>query len=352
MQLPLPPLRAVIGHKGQRKEPLVQGGELRRLLPGYGIEPQHLTAAGTSARDHPGIVAGAVADQRHGLHADGGDDELAFLPRWQRLPGLVHDLGDHMVFPQMHARMGLAADGAAQGHLPGAVVGEKAALQDRLAASEDGVGAGVAAYEGPPQAAPSADAQQREELYRHAHEGIRSFLLQHGGIFSVREPHAQPERPGSEAPDRLRDQLPQAVGPGKGKADHGDAAGKDQFPQARRKELHRVFAVAFRVKHPLGGAGGAGSGVGEHPLHLRLGAEQQSRCLMGQILVRGKGKGGKLGKRIQMPGQIPVEAAPGLFPGQQGVELLQLHPFNAPAADVFESLLGMQEGIDPGERHR
>ena len=113
-----------------------------------------------------------------------------------------------------------------------------------------------------------------------------------------------------------------------------------------------MFAVALRVKHTLGGAGGAGGGVGEHPLHLRLRAEQQTRRLMGQILVRGKGEGGKLGKRIQMPGQIPVEAAPGLFPGQQGVELLQLQPFDARAADVFESLLGMQEGVDSGERHR
>ena len=73
---------------------------------------------------------------------------------------------------------------------------------------------------------------------------------------------------------------------------------------------------------------------------------------MGQILVRGKGKGGEFGKRIQMPGQIPVEAAPGLFPGQQGVELLQLHPFDAPAADVCKSLLGLQKGVDPGESHR
>ena len=229
---------------------------------------------------------------------------------------------------------------------------KETALEDRLAASEHGVRAGVPADEGPPQAAPSADAQHREELYRHADKGIRSFAFQYGGIFTVGEPDAEPERPRAQALDRLRDQLPETVGSGEGEADHRDAAGKDQFSLPCHKELDGMLAVGLGIEHALGRAGGAGGRVGEHALDLRLGAEQQPRRVMRQILVRRKGERSKLGKRIEMTGQLAVEAAPLFFAHEQGIELLKLHFLDTRPCNAPQSLLRKEKGVDPGKTHR
>ena len=225
-------------------------------------------------------------------------------------------------------------------------------MQDRLAASEHGVRAGVAADKGPPQAAPPADAQQREELYRHADKGIRSFPFQQLSKFAVAEPGAELERPCAETLDRFRDQLPQTVRPGEGKADHRDAAGEDQLSQPRHEELDGMFAVPLCIEHALGSAGGAGCRVGEHAPDLRLGAEQQPRRMVRQILVRRKREKGKIRKRIEMIGQLAVEAAPFFFAHKQGVEFPELQLFNARSGNRRQSVLRKQKSVDPGKTHR
>ena len=80
------------------------------------------------------------------------------------------------------------------------------------------------------------------------------------------------------------------MGAGKGKTDHRHAARSDQFPESRHEEPDGVPAVSFGIEDPLGRAGGARGGVGEHPLDFRLGPEQQAGCVLRQILLRRKGK--------------------------------------------------------------
>ena len=110
--------------------------------------------------------------------------------------------------------------------------------------------------------------------------------------------------------------------------------------------------VALGIEHALGRTGGAGSRVGEHALHLRLGAEQQPRRIVRQVFVRRKREGGKVGKRAQMSGKITVKAASLFFTREQSVELFKLHFLDACATDILETLLCKQESVDPGKTHR
>ena len=111
-------------------------------------------------------------------------------------------------------------------------------------------------------------------------------------------------------------------------------------------------AVALGIEHALGRAGRAGGRVGEHALHLALGAEQQPRRVVRQILVCRKGEGGESGKRVKMSGQIAVKAAPLFFTREQSVELFKLHRLNARSRNARHSLLATQKGVDPGKSHR
>ena len=111
-------------------------------------------------------------------------------------------------------------------------------------------------------------------------------------------------------------------------------------------------AVALGIEHALGRAGGAGGRVGEHTPDLRLGAEQQPRRIVRQVLVRREGKRSEGGKRAQMIGQIAVKAAALFFTRKQSVELFKLHFLDACAADILEALLRKQESVDPGKTHR
>ena len=113
-----------------------------------------------------------------------------------------------------------------------------------------------------------------------------------------------------------------------------------------------MFTVALGIEHALGCAGGTGGRVGEHAPDLRLGAEQQPRGVVRQILVRRKRERGEIGKRIEMIGQPAVEAAPLFFPRKQSVELFKLHFLDACAADILEPLLRKQKRVDPGKAHR
>ena len=119
-------LIAAIHNTGVCKQYFIQSGGIEALcFPIQPVKPQRAASAGAGIGQNPGIVAGAVADQRHGFHPDGGDDELAPLPCGKRLAGFIHDLGYNMVFPQMHAFMRLTANGTGHAHFSGTIVWEK-----------------------------------------------------------------------------------------------------------------------------------------------------------------------------------------------------------------------------------
>ena len=152
------------------------------------------------------------------------------------------------------------------------------------------VRAGIAADQRPLHASRSADAQDRQQLNRHADKSVRPFLRHHPVILAITHPYTQLQRFRPEALNGLADELPQPVGSGKGKADHRHAARSDQFPESCYEETYGVPTVSFGIEDPLGCAGGARGGVGEHPLDFRLGPEQQPGCVLRQILLRRKGK--------------------------------------------------------------
>ena len=289
------------------------------------VQPGRRTPAGAGLRQDPGHVTGAVADQRQRLHAHGGDDQLAPLPFGQHPAPVIHDLRDHVVLSEMHPLMGRAGDRPGHAHLPGTVVGEQPRAQDPLASRYHAVRAGVAADQRPAEASPAAGPKGRQQLPRHPHKGIRLLPLQNGGIFPVAQGWAQLQRPGAQPCHGLRDQLAQAMGAGKGKADHGSAAGEDQFPKPGHIEPDGVFQIPVGIEHPLGCAGGAGGGLGDDPPDPALGDQQHPGGRPGQIRFCGEGQAPQLRQRIQPFRQTAVKAAALPFPRKKAVELAELN---------------------------
>ena len=153
---------AVIRYKGQGKQHFVKYCKPTAAFSRNRVEAQNLTSTGAGARQDAGIVSRAVADERHGLHPDGGDDKLADFARRQGTARLIYDLGDDMVFPQMHPLVGRAADRPAQRHFPRTVVGEEAASEQCFTLPYYSARAGVPAHKRPPEAAAPADTQQTQ----------------------------------------------------------------------------------------------------------------------------------------------------------------------------------------------
>ena len=90
--------------------------------------PQALdhTAAGAVPGENASDITGFVADQGKRFHADGGDDQLAFLPVGKHRAVRADDFGDDIILPKVHTFVSRAGDGPGHSHLPGTIVGEKA----------------------------------------------------------------------------------------------------------------------------------------------------------------------------------------------------------------------------------
>ena len=333
------------------KERVIQGHDAACFFALQSVQSDSRAAAGAGRGQNAGIVPGAVADQRQGLHTDGGDDQLPKRTVRQDPAVRVNDLGDDSMLPQMHTLVSGAGDGARHTHLPGTVVGEQFGTQDLLAAADHAVRTGVAADQGPPQAAPAAKAQDRQQLYRHAHIGIRLLLLHGLSVFAIAEPRAQLQGLRTQAGDGFGNKPPQPKGAGERKTDHGDAAREDQLTQSGHVKPDGVFQIPLGVKYPLGGAGGAGGGVGQHSLNFALGGQQHSGSVMGQILVSGKRETGQLGKGRQRSRKIPIETAALLFPRKKAIQLFQLNRFYALAVKRIHLFLLPDESVQSGRLH-
>ena len=109
---------AVIGYKGQRKQYFVKYCKPTAAFSRNRVEAQDLTSTRTGARQDSGIVPGTVADERHGLHPDCGDDKLAGFARRQRKTRIIYDFGDDVVFSEVHPLVSRTADRPAQRHFP------------------------------------------------------------------------------------------------------------------------------------------------------------------------------------------------------------------------------------------
>ena len=247
--------------------------------------------------------------------------------------------------------MGRAADRAAQGHLPGAVVREQRRAEDSFAGACHRPRARVPADQRPLQASLSADAQNRQQLRRHADKGIRLFLRHHPAVFPVAQSGPQLQGLCAEALDGFADQLPQPVRSGKGETDHRHAPRPDQLPEARHEKPDGIPAVPFGIKNPLGGTGGARGGVGEHPPDLRLRAEQQAGRLLRQVLLGCKGKSLQFRKAAEPLRQIPVIAVPFFLHRQNAVQLLQLNRLDVCSVQGPQALLLHDKAVDPAPSH-
>lgn len=184
-------LRPVIRYKGQGKQRLIERSQCIVALSRYHVEAQNLTSAGAEIRQNASVIPGSIADERHGLHPDRGDDKLPNFTRRQGTACIVYDFGDDMVFPQVHPFMGRTADCPAQRHFPRTVVGEEAASEQRLTLPYYSARTGVSTHERALEASAPAHTQDAQKLYRHTHKGIGLFARHDGGVLPVSKPRAE-----------------------------------------------------------------------------------------------------------------------------------------------------------------
>ena len=103
----------------------------------------------------------------------------------KNVSGGVNDFSDDVGFAQVHSFMRRAGDSTGHAHLAGTVVGEKPGTQYAFTAAYDRIRAGVTADQRAAQAAPAADAQQRQQLDRHADKRIGLFPHKNIPVFPV-----------------------------------------------------------------------------------------------------------------------------------------------------------------------
>ena len=72
------------------------------ITAGNGVQTLGNTTAGAGWQN-PGVVAGFIANQRHGIGADGGNYQFAVFSIGLHIAVFIDDLGNNMVLP--HSRL-------------------------------------------------------------------------------------------------------------------------------------------------------------------------------------------------------------------------------------------------------
>ena len=155
----VPVCRSVIDNKGIGENPVIKALHAARRLAAYPVKANKLTAAGTGLRENSCAIARAVSDKRYRVHANRRYHKLTVFPDRGLAAVFVYDLGNNMVFAQMHTLVRRTADRAAESHFAGAVMREKSAAEKLFRLRYDAFRAGIRADERPFQTASAAYAK-------------------------------------------------------------------------------------------------------------------------------------------------------------------------------------------------
>ena len=204
---------------------------------------------------------------------------------------------------------------------------EEARAKLPLQLTHDSLGAGVARDQRAPQAAPPAHpAEEAQQRHGHAYAALRPLAREQFRLLAQRAAQAQAQGARTEALHCAADELTQAVRPGKGHRHGHRLARRGHLAYARSEKTDGVLQIPRGVENALRRPRRPARRAGNDAAHLRLGAQQQARRVLRELLRRREGQGAQLVQAPQPLRQAAVEAAARGLPSQQRVETPELQP--------------------------